>query len=351
MNKIKFIIPFLFIIMALALTNTSRADYSDYVPGVGVVIVKWAGFNEAGEPIANIVDQSGKSIASNVPLNIDQTTGRGTPDYTFANGETILAPTIKQEEYGDLAASIIDNSERRATQFREAYPQTKAQNLVLGYVSDPKEQALAPDSPTSIREVITVALRMSDPGKYRDNPNLAWEEALKRIGGDPSKDKYNLPEGLVNEWLQSVNPNLQATDRNGDGIIQREELFQAVSQSGSQGQTPPSPPQQTPPSSPPPSSPPPSSPPPVAVPSCTFAATRPKILYNQKSKLTWNCVNVTTCSIDQGVGLVSVPSGEKEVEPKNSTIYTLTCSGPGGQIQKTTEVSVFGVYLEETKPE
>jgi peptidoglycan-associated lipoprotein len=82
-------------------------------------------------------------------------------------------------------------------------------------------------------------------------------------------------------------------------------------------------------------------PPPPPAPSVTqFTSDPSSIVRGQSSTLSWTVTgNVTSVSIDQGIGTVE-NSGNRRVSPDNSTTYTLTASGPGGNSTATTTVSV-----------
>jgi peptidoglycan-associated lipoprotein len=82
-------------------------------------------------------------------------------------------------------------------------------------------------------------------------------------------------------------------------------------------------------------------PPPPPAPAVTqFTSDPSAIVRGQSSTLSWTVTgNVTSVSIDQGIGTVE-NSGNRRVSPDNSTTYTLTASGPGGNSTATTTVSV-----------
>lgn len=81
--------------------------------------------------------------------------------------------------------------------------------------------------------------------------------------------------------------------------------------------------------------------PPPTAPSCTtFTANPASIASNGSSSLSWNCSNVGSCSIDNGVGTVAAPSGSKSVTPSQTTNYTLACTGAGGGVTATQTVTV-----------
>jgi hypothetical protein len=66
----------------------------------------------------------------------------------------------------------------------------------------------------------------------------------------------------------------------------------------------------------------------VVPPSCVIAANPTSIVPPQKSSLSWTSSNAINCSIDQGIGAVSL-NGSLLVAPAANTVYTLTCNGAG----------------------
>ena len=95
----------------------------------------------------------------------------------------------------------------------------------------------------------------------------------------------------------------------------------------------------------------------VQVPRCSFTANPSTIILPQTSTLNWNCGYVDSCSINQGVGNVSVDPetgtavGSKEVRPSQSTTYTLTCNGLDGLRAFISTVNVgFTPRLREVAP-
>jgi peptidoglycan-associated lipoprotein len=71
----------------------------------------------------------------------------------------------------------------------------------------------------------------------------------------------------------------------------------------------------------------------------TFVAEPASIERGQSSTLRWTVANATTMAIDQGVGAVQA-NGTRQVNPGNSTTYTLTASGAGGTDTRSVTVSV-----------
>ena len=64
----------------------------------------------------------------------------------------------------------------------------------------------------------------------------------------------------------------------------------------------------------------------IDAPNCDFTADPSSIVLPQYSTLSWSCQHTIDCSIDQGIGNVE-SSGAKDVRPKETTTYTLTCNG------------------------
>ena len=71
----------------------------------------------------------------------------------------------------------------------------------------------------------------------------------------------------------------------------------------------------------------------------TFVAEPASIERGQSSTLRWSVANATTMSINQGVGAVQA-NGTRQVNPGNSTTYTLTASGAGGMDTRSVTVTV-----------
>src|SRR5208337_1047838 len=59
-------------------------------------------------------------------------------------------------------------------------------------------------------------------------------------------------------------------------------------------------------------------------PNCNFFASQNQITLPQTTTLSWNCKNVNSCSIDNGIGSVD-SSGSTTVSPTKTTTYTLSC--------------------------
>ena len=80
-------------------------------------------------------------------------------------------------------------------------------------------------------------------------------------------------------------------------------------------------------------------PPPPAAPTVSIMAAPVTIERGKCATLSWNSTNVTSASIDQGLGSVS-PSGSREVCPTVTTQYSIAASGAGGSQTVSTTVTV-----------
>ena len=84
----------------------------------------------------------------------------------------------------------------------------------------------------------------------------------------------------------------------------------------------------------------PAPPPPAAPTVAQFTAEPTSIQRGQTSTLRWEVTgNVTSVSINQGVGTVQ-STGSSRVNPSDSTTYTLTATGPGGSATQSATVNV-----------
>lgn len=86
---------------------------------------------------------------------------------------------------------------------------------------------------------------------------------------------------------------------------------------------------------------PPPPPPPKALPVRidTFVAEPATINQGQSSTLRWVVANATNITINQNIGTVPA-NGNRQVFPANSTTYTLTAGGPGGNESRAVTVTV-----------
>lgn len=78
------------------------------------------------------------------------------------------------------------------------------------------------------------------------------------------------------------------------------------------------------------------------------------IVIGESSSLAWDIsTGFTSCSIDQGVGAITPPSGSGSilVSPAAKTIYELSCTGPNGSDAKTVTITVLAIpEFEEIAP-
>ena len=85
--------------------------------------------------------------------------------------------------------------------------------------------------------------------------------------------------------------------------------------------------------------PPPPPPPPPPAPTANLTASPDSIDKGQSATLTWQTTNATEVTIDNAVGTVQ-PNGTQQVNPADSTTYTLTAKGEGGTQTATARVTV-----------
>jgi peptidoglycan-associated lipoprotein len=71
----------------------------------------------------------------------------------------------------------------------------------------------------------------------------------------------------------------------------------------------------------------------------SFTAEPSSIERGQSSTLSWSISNATDMSINQGIGAVQ-SQGQRQVFPTNTTSYTLTARGPGGNDSRSVTISV-----------
>lgn len=71
----------------------------------------------------------------------------------------------------------------------------------------------------------------------------------------------------------------------------------------------------------------------------SFSAEPSSIERGQSSTLNWSISNATDMSISQGIGAVQ-STGQRQVFPTNTTTYTLTARGPGGNDSRSVTVTV-----------
>ncbi|MEQ8486952.1 MAG: hypothetical protein RIB46_21525 [Pseudomonadales bacterium] len=108
-----------------------------------------------------------------------------------------------------------------------------------------------------------------------------------------------------------------------------------------------------PPSSPPPATPPPDggNPQPGQAPAVTLSASDDVVGSGQSATLTWSSQNATGCTASGGWSGSRPVSGSASVGPINqSTTYSLTCTGSGGNAVAMISVRVLGVVTVSWQP-
>ncbi len=83
----------------------------------------------------------------------------------------------------------------------------------------------------------------------------------------------------------------------------------------------------------------PKSPPPAPPPTVTLSAAATSILKGQGTDLTWASANATSLDLEPSVGKVST-AGVTDVAPTQTTTYTLTATGPGGQSKASVTINI-----------
>ncbi len=78
---------------------------------------------------------------------------------------------------------------------------------------------------------------------------------------------------------------------------------------------------------------------PTPQPSSNLSISPSSIKQGETAKLSWTSRDATDCSIQPGVGSVSL-QGEKSVTPSSNASYTLNCTGPGGSSSSNAAVAV-----------
>jgi hypothetical protein len=317
----------------IAAAPAALADYTDYIPGVGIVKVSYISGSGSNMTL-KVTTPNGKSYT--VPGSVDPN-GRGVPSSAALSQATNnQVPAIQPPSAKQSSSSVVDSSERREAQFKAENPEVSSNELLIGYPSG----NLAVDSNTTAREVATVALRASGAAKG----NEAWNQT------EGMNDTDSLTVEEANEIMADTG--YIVVDLNGDGIIQRGELFSSVPAipAGAEPEAVPSVP--TAPSEPSDvpglgGSPSPSPSPSAGAPTCLFETNKGNILVNQRATLSWRCFNANSCSIDQGIGSVGT-SGERVVAPTKSTTYIINCQGSGGRtVSSSATVNVYEVFIEE----
>jgi len=76
------------------------------------------------------------------------------------------------------------------------------------------------------------------------------------------------------------------------------------------------------------------------LPTVEISANPVTILTGESSTLTWTSTGAESCSIEPGIGPVDL-NGSISVSPTETTVYTITVTGPGGTAIDTAEVAVY----------
>ncbi|MDX2511242.1 MAG: sugar-binding protein, partial [Desulfobacterales bacterium] len=89
------------------------------------------------------------------------------------------------------------------------------------------------------------------------------------------------------------------------------------------------------------------------VPTISFSAEPGSILQGESTLLSWATALADTVSIDQGIGIVA-NDGSMTVSPSETTIYTLTATGPGGSVSEQAAVEIqptppVGLVVSDTE--
>jgi hypothetical protein len=89
--------------------------------------------------------------------------------------------------------------------------------------------------------------------------------------------------------------------------------------------------------------------PPQPKPTVSISANPASIVSGAETTLIWSSANADTCTIDNGIGEV-VPNGSLSVSPTQTTIYTITATGPGGTATASAVVNVRTIDIAITSP-
>jgi peptidoglycan-associated lipoprotein len=84
---------------------------------------------------------------------------------------------------------------------------------------------------------------------------------------------------------------------------------------------------------------PPALPLPAARPTVTLQASSTNIQKGESVTLTWSSTDATQLNLQPGVGAVA-PEGSTKVSPTESTTYSLTATGPGGNVEAIARINV-----------
>ena len=76
-------------------------------------------------------------------------------------------------------------------------------------------------------------------------------------------------------------------------------------------------------------------------PACSLSASPTSLIQGGGSTLSWSMSNAYAATINNGVGGIAIGSGSTNVQPYNTTTYTLTVTGLGGQATSSASVTVY----------
>ncbi len=93
-----------------------------------------------------------------------------------------------------------------------------------------------------------------------------------------------------------------------------------------------------------PAPPPPVQPPPAPAPTSKLNVAPGSITKGETAKLSWTSQNTTDCDITPGIGSVK-PTGSMTITPAADTVYSLSCNGPGGTTNSSTNIAVAAPAL------
>ena len=77
----------------------------------------------------------------------------------------------------------------------------------------------------------------------------------------------------------------------------------------------------------------------MPAPMCNLAVTPTSVMKGDSAKLSWSSQNATKCNIQPTIGPVP-PQGSVTVKPSADTVYTLTCSGEGGEATSNSKIAI-----------
>jgi len=90
---------------------------------------------------------------------------------------------------------------------------------------------------------------------------------------------------------------------------------------------------------------------PAPVPTGDITVSPALVRLGETTKVTWVTANVTSCTVTAGngdswSGLSSPAGGQTTRQIVTATIYTLSCTGPGGNLTDTATVNILPVFQE-----